>query len=62
MDTFGNIVEEVYAFGCKVTHDVTNPDIVLTRDKVSENTSQKGDIHDGGDDCCVRQAQYLKSK
>ena len=35
--------EEKDAFGCMVTHDITDPDYVLTLDEVGGNTSQKGD-------------------
>ena len=43
MDRDGFECEEKYAFGCMVTHDITDPDYVLTLDEVGGNTSQKGD-------------------
>ena len=48
MDREGNIVDEKSSFGCKVTHDITKPHCCFALDKLSGNTSQKGDGHVGG--------------
>ena len=49
MDRDGFECEEKDAFGCMVTHDITDPDMVLTLDEVGGNTSQKGDGQIGGE-------------
>ena len=38
---------ESKAFGCKVTHKITNPDMCLVMDEVGNSTSQKGDAVGG---------------
>ena len=48
MDKDGNIVEEGQAFGQKVTHRITRPDMFLVGDEVGGNTSQLGDGNIGG--------------
>ena len=48
MDRDGNIVEEVNAHGCKVTHDFIRPDMCLVRDEVGGNINMTGDGHQGG--------------
>ena len=40
---------EVDAAGCKVTHDITLPEMVVVVDEVGGNTNQKGDGHIGGE-------------
>ena len=49
MDAQGCEVLEELAFGCKVTHDVTRPDICFVMDEVGGNISQKGDDAIGGE-------------
>ena len=49
MDAQGCEVLEKSAFGCKVTHDITRPDICFMMDKVGGNISQKGDSAIGGE-------------
>ena len=41
MDKAGNVVKEEEAFGCKVTHDITNPDYCLMMDEVDGNINQE---------------------
>jgi len=48
MNTNGDIVEEGDACGCKVTIDITKPDVCVVADEVGGNTSQKGDGLVGG--------------
>ena len=48
MDKAGNVVKEEEAFGCKVTHDITNPDYCLVLDEVAGNINKKGDGNVGG--------------
>ena len=43
MDRMGNVVEEKDAYGCMVTHNITDPDYVIYMDEVGGNTLQKGD-------------------
>ena len=43
MDKEGNKCKEKLAFGCKVTHKITSPDMILVMDEVGADTSQKGD-------------------
>lgn len=49
MDIHGKVVHETDAFGCKVTHDIEEPDWVLLMDEVGGNTNQKGDGQVGGE-------------
>ena len=50
MDREGNILEqEELAFGCKVTHNILRPDMILVMDEVGSDTSQKGDGSIGGE-------------
>jgi len=49
MDADGNHVEEDDLFGCKVTCDITKPDICVVADEVGRNTSQKDDGNMGGE-------------
>jgi len=44
----GNIVEEGHALGCKVTHDITRPDICVDGDNLGGNIRMKGNGHSGG--------------
>ena len=39
MDIGGNIVQETNAFGCKVTHNIDEPDWVLVMHEVGGNTN-----------------------
>ena len=48
MDRDGNVVDEKTSFGCKVTHRITRPEMVICFDELGGNTSQKGDGHVGG--------------
>ena len=48
MDRTGNVVEEVDAFGCKITHEFTRPDMCLVGDEVGGNINMTGDGHQGG--------------
>ena len=48
-DLNGNRCEESEAFGCKVTHTLTHPEMCIVMDEVGGNTSQKGDGHIGGE-------------
>lgn len=48
MDRYGNIVEEDFAYGCQVTHDVKRPANCFALDELGGNTSQKGDGQNGG--------------
>ena len=48
MDRYGNIVEEDFAYGCKVTHDVKRPANCFALDELGGNTSQKGDGQNAG--------------
>ena len=48
MDARGNIFEEKYDAGFKVTHDIAHPDFFLVADELGGNESQKGDGHVGG--------------
>ena len=43
MDENGKVVHETDAFGCKVTHDIDELDLVLVMDEASGNTNQTGD-------------------
>lgn len=43
VDAHGSIVEESYAYGCKVNVNIIDPDWVLVMDEVDGNTNQKGD-------------------
>ena len=43
MDKDGLECEEEQAFGCKVTHGITDTSYIIILDEVSGNTSQKGD-------------------
>ena len=49
MDRDGILVDEKDMFGCEVTHDITDPDMIIVMDEVGGNTSQKGDGHLGGE-------------
>ena len=49
MNRDGKVCEEKGAFGCKFTHNITDPDNILMMDEVSGNTSHKGDDHLGGE-------------
>ena len=48
MDREGEIVGEEHAFGCKVTHRIIHPEMVIVFDELGGNISQKGDGHVGG--------------
>ena len=48
-DFDGKECNEAGAYGCKVTHDLTHPEMCVVMDKVGGNTSQKGDGHIGGE-------------
>jgi len=48
MDCAGNIVDEKDACGCKVTIDITHPEMIVVADEVGGNTNMKGDGHVGG--------------
>ena len=48
-DYDGNPCLEKDAFGCKVTHNLTHPEMCVVMDEVGGNTSQKGDGHIGGE-------------
>jgi len=43
MNRQGNVCKEKDVFGCKVMHDITDPDYILVVDEVGRNISQKGD-------------------
>ena len=47
MDIGGNIVQEKSVFGCKVTHNIDTPDLVLIMDEVGGNKNQKEDSNVG---------------
>ena len=47
MDCEGNIVEEGKSFGCKVTHWIIDPEMVIVSDELGGNISQKVDGHVG---------------
>ena len=49
MDIYSKVVHKTDAFGCKVTHDIDEPDWVLLMDEVGGNTNQKGDGQVGGE-------------
>ena len=49
MNKSGEEVNEDDAFGCKVTHKITRPDMCLVVDEVGGNTNQKGDGNVGGE-------------
>ena len=49
IDIGGNIVQAKNAFGCKVTHNIDEPDWVLVMDEVGGNTNQKVDGNVGGE-------------
>ena len=49
MNREGEIVDEYDAFGCKVTHRIDRPDMILCMDEVGCNTCQKGDGNVGGE-------------
>ena len=46
-DKVGNFVSEENAYGCKVTHELTDPDYCIVLDEVGGNINQKGDGHIG---------------
>ena len=48
-DSDGNPCSESESFGCKVTHNLTHPEMCIVMDEVGGNTSQKGDGHIGGE-------------
>ena len=48
MDRQGNICEEDEAFGCKVFHQLSRPDMCICGDEVGGNLSMKGDGHIAG--------------
>ena len=48
-DRDGNPCLEKDVFGCKVTHNLTHPEMCVVMDEVGGNTSQKGDGHIGGE-------------
>ena len=48
IDIHGKIVHQADSFGCKVTHNIDEPDWVLLMDEVGGNTNQKGDEQVGG--------------
>ena len=45
----GEVVSEDESYGCKVTHRVEYPEMILMMDEVGESTSQKGDGPIGGE-------------
>ena len=47
-DEHGSPCPESSAFGCKVTHTLTHPEMCFVMDEVGGNISQKGDGHEGG--------------
>ena len=47
-DEDGVTCPELSAFGCKVTHTLTHPEMCFVMDKVGGNISQKGDGHQAG--------------
>jgi len=47
MDCSANIVEEVDAFECKITHDFIRPSMCLVGDEVGGNITMTGDGHQG---------------
>ena len=48
-DCDGTRCNESNSFGCKVTHNLTHPEMCIVMDEVGGNTSQKGDGHIGGE-------------
>ena len=49
MNREGEKVDEDDAFGCKVSHIISRPDMILCMDEVGSNTCQKGDGNVGGE-------------
>ena len=49
MNAEGEVVEEGDAYGCKVTLDITKPEMCVVADEVGGNTSQKDDGKIGGE-------------
>jgi len=49
MNKEGDAVTEDDAFGCKVSHKISHPDMILCMDEVGSDTSQKGDGAVGGE-------------
>ena len=50
MDRDGKVLDrEDTSFGCKVTHNILRPDLILVMDEVGSDTSQKGDGAIGGE-------------
>ena len=43
MNGDGDVVDEQDALGCKVSSDITKPEMCLVADEVGGNTSKKGD-------------------
>ena len=48
MDDDGLECKEEQAFGCKMTHEITDPSYIITLDEIDGNTSQKGNGNMGG--------------
>ena len=48
MDRYGNKCSKDKALDCKVTHQITRPDMCVMGDEVGGNLSMKGDGHIGG--------------
>lgn len=49
MNDYGEEVPEEDATGCKVTHDLTYPEMCIVMDEVGDNISQRGDGNKGGE-------------
>ena len=62
MNRDGILVDEKDAFGCKVTHDITDPDMIIVMNEVGRNTSQKGDGHLGGELMLCETGKYPQRK
>ena len=63
MNRDGDIVEnEEDAFGCRVTHNVTRPDMILCMDEVGSSTCQKGDGAVGGEKYVCERSKTPRQK
>ena len=49
MDREGNVVGKSNSLGCKVTHQITRPDMCICGDEVGGNISMTGDGHVSGE-------------
>ena len=47
-DVNGKTCDVADSVGCKVTHELTYPEMCIVMDEAGGNTSQKGDGHIGG--------------